>query len=138
MRPRPRAWSRAQSAATGALLRRPGAHHWKSAYARVGGGAWGLLHLLRFLGLAGVAEEIGLDAVLAVVEVRIAAATREQILVPAPLDDPAVLQDEDRVRAADGREPVRDDKGRPALHQGSQPLLDRGLVLAVERGCRLV
>ncbi len=98
-----------------------------------------LLILLRLrLGLARVAEQVRLQVVLPGVEVVIAAAEGEQLLVAAALDDLPLLQHQDRVRPADGRQPVGDDEGRPPLHQLGQPFLDQRLALAVERRGRLV
>ena len=58
--------------------------------------------------------------------------------MPAALDDAAVFENQDHVGLPDGREPVGDDEGRPPLHELGEALLDRGLVLAVEGGGRLV
>src|SRR5581483_3766968 len=44
------------------------------------------------------------------VQPRVAPAEREQVVVLALLDDPAVLEHDDAVGVADRREPVRDDE----------------------------
>ena len=48
----------------------------------------------------------------------------EQLLVGTPLDDPAVVDDDDLVGVADGREPVGDRDRRAATHQRRQRTLD--------------
>src|SRR4029453_11424784 len=60
----------------------------------------------------------GLFLELQFVKFRIRAAAREQLLVAPCFDDPATFQDNDDVGAADGREPMGDDKRRPVQHQG--------------------
>ena len=50
----------------------------------------------------------------------------------------AVAQNEDAVGRHDGRESMRDDKGRAAFGQARQRLLDLFLVLGIERGGRFV
>src|SRR5450830_219600 len=62
--------------------------------------------------LARVDELVGFEVVLLVVERAVAAAQRDELRVRAPLDDLAVLEDQDLVRAADRRQPVRDDERR--------------------------
>ncbi len=88
--------------------------------------------------LARIQEQVRLQAVLARVEVGVAASPGQQLLVPATLDDAASLDDEDRVGSPDRRQPVGDDEGRAPLHQLGEALLDQGLALAVERGGGLV
>ena len=56
----------------------------------------------------------------------------------AALGDPAALDDEDLVGAADGRQAVGDDEGGAAGHRLGERLLDRGLVRRIERRGRLV
>ena len=56
----------------------------------------------------------------------------------AALYDAAVAHDEDAVRAADGGQPVRDDKAGAALHHGGKRLLDADLGTGVNGACRLV
>src|SRR5438445_4247429 len=50
-------------------------------------------------------------------QLRVAAADREQLLVRTLLDQAAVFKDQDAVGAADGREAVRDEDGRPSVGQ---------------------
>src|SRR5438552_363455 len=83
--------------------------------------------------LARIEKQIRLDPILTRVEIRVASAASEQLLVASALYDPAVLDDEDRVGAANGGQPMRDDEGRAPLHELGQALLDQGLALAVER-----
>src|SRR5450631_3211772 len=97
-----------------------------------------LLLLVHAHGLAGVQEQVGFEPVLPVVEVRVAPAAGEQLLMAAALDDTAPLDDEDRVGATYGRESVRDDERRAPLHELREALLDERLALAVERRRRLV
>ena len=56
----------------------------------------------------------------------------------ALLDDPAVLEHDDQVGAADGREPVRDDERGAAGEQARERLLDHGLAGDVDARGRLV
>ena len=53
---------------------------------------------------------------LAVVRRGVRAALGEQFSVRALLDDVALFHEQDAVRVADGRKPVRDDKARSAAH----------------------
>ena len=56
----------------------------------------------------------------------------------AALDDPAAVVDEDLVGPEDGRQPVGDRDGRPALDQALERRLDEPLADGVERRRRLV
>jgi hypothetical protein len=58
--------------------------------------------------------------------------------VRAAFDDLSMFEDEDLVRAPDGREAVRDDEGRPAEPQRTQAVLDDRLAFAVEARRRFV
>src|SRR6185503_15772452 len=82
--------------------------------------------------LARVHEALVLEGVLAVVELAVAAAAREQLGVGAALDDAPALEHEDLVGRADGREAVRDHEGRAAAPQARERVLDVALALAVE------
>ena len=75
---------------------------------------------------------------LGAVEVGVEAAGGEQLGVRAALDDPAVVDDEDLVGVADGRQPVRDDDRRTSGQSGREGPLHRDLRLGVEVGRRLV
>ena len=55
-----------------------------------------------------------------------------------PLHNPATLEHEDLIRAADRRQPVRDHERRPPMAQGAQPILDLGFALGIETGGRFV
>ena len=57
--------------------------------------------------------------------------------VPA-VDDPAVVEDDDQVGAADRREPVRDDERRPSREEPAQAALDAPLGADVDRRGRFV
>src|SRR4051812_14424613 len=80
---------------------------------------------LRLLALAGFAgHELGPG------ELGEAAAFGDELVEGAGLDDAALVEAEDAVGVADGREPVRDDEGGAPLHD----LLERELELALGRG----
>ena len=64
---------------------------------------------------------------LALVELRVGPAEREQLLMRALLDDVAVIHHQDKVGVHDGREPVRDHKARTALRERLHGLHDRAL-----------
>ena len=66
------------------------------------------------------------------------AALGQQGLVVAALHQPAVIEHEDVVAVAHARQSMRHDQRRAALHQAVQRCLDRGLVLGVDAGERLV
>src|SRR6185312_16684877 len=92
-------------------------------------GNLGLLRLRRKV-LARVDEAIGLELVLLVVQLAVAAVEREQLLVRAALDDLAGFEHEDLIRAANRRQAMRDDKGGAARTQAPQAVLDHLLALA--------
>ena len=73
-----------------------------------------------------------------VVEPRIAAAEPDQMVVRAVLDDAAVLERDDAVGLAHGRQPVRDDEDGAARRDALHVVLDDALALVVERARRLV
>ena len=52
----------------------------------------------------------------------------------ATLDDAAVFNDQDLVRAANGGEAVRDDEGGAAAHQVGEALLNQGFGFGIEAG----
>ena len=64
-----------------------------------------------------------LEAVLLVVELPVAPAAGEQLLVRAALDDLAVLEHQDLIRAANRRQPMRDDErgAAPAQRLAGRP-----------------
>ena len=66
------------------------------------------------------------------VQVRVQPAGREQLLVTAALADPPVVDDQDLVGLADGRQPVGDDQRGAAGQRGPERLLDGGLRLGVQ------
>src|SRR5215207_5389734 len=69
---------------------------------------------------------------------RIDAARGEERAVRALLLDAPLVEDDEPVERRDGREPVGDGDHRLAFHERRERLLDRGLDLRVEGGCRLV
>src|SRR5260221_8959764 len=82
--------------------------------------------------LAGIDELVGLELVLLVVERAVPSTHGDELGVGPALDDLAVLEDQDLVRAADRRQPVCDDERGPAPPQRLQPALAEGLACAVE------
>ena len=86
----------------------------------------------------GIDEAVALEVVLLVVELPVAAAAREQLVVRAALDDLAAFEHQNLIGAANRRQPVRDDERRPAVAQRSQAVLDHRLALAVEARRRFV
>ena len=82
---------------------------------------------------AGGEEEVGFQAVLAGVEVVVAALHGVELVVVAALDDEAAFDDEDLVGAADGGEAVGDDEGGAADHELVEAGLNHGLGLGIER-----
>src|ERR1700733_14840940 len=62
-----------------------------------------------------------------VMEFGVESAGQHQLFMVAPLDDGAVVQHKDRVRAADGGEPVGNHDGSLAFHQTIQSLEDQPL-----------
>src|SRR5581483_7800453 len=90
-----------------------------------------LLRLRREV-LAGIDEAIGLELVLLVVQLPVAAVQPQQFGVRAALDDLARFEHQDLIRAADRRQPMRDDERRPPGSQLAEAILDHLLALAVE------
>src|SRR5687767_15607072 len=76
--------------------------------------------------------------VLALVDLRVHPATREQVRMPSLLHDPAVIEHDDAIGAADGTEAVRDDQRRAAAQKLFHRFTDQALALAVEAGRRLI
>src|SRR5204862_2802737 len=72
------------------------------------------------------------------VETVVKPAAREELGVRALLHDAPSVEDEDPVRALDGREAVRDHDRRPATHESIECLLHQELALVVERARCLV
>src|SRR5262249_12064516 len=72
------------------------------------------------------------------VELRVEAARRDELVVPAALDDAATVDDEDDIGVADRREPVRDDHAGPGGQERAQRLLDGQLGARVDVRGRLV
>ena len=65
-----------------------------------------------------------LHSELAGVELSVEAVLCEQLSVCAPLDYRAVVHNQDNIGVADGREPVRNNEARSAVHQRVHRLLD--------------
>ncbi len=81
----------------------------------------------------------GLHALeLAVVELGVEAALRQQFVVIALLDDAAVLHNEDDVGLADGGQAVGHDEARAALHHPGKGSLDAHFRAGIDGGSCLV
>src|SRR4030095_2895461 len=83
-------------------------------------------------------ELIALEFVLLVVKLFVTPTGGEQRLVVAALDDLSIFQDQDLIRAANGREAVCNDKGRTPFTQRAQTLLNQGFAFAVQARGRLI
>src|SRR5689334_2003601 len=68
----------------------------------------------------------------------VAAALGDELIVGAALDDVAVVEHDDLVRHADGREPVRDDDRDLVVRELAEALEDLDLGLGVHRRGGLV
>ena len=88
--------------------------------------------------LARIDELVLLGAILRVVELLVAPAQTQQLRLRAALDDLAVLEHENLIRARDRREAVRDDERRAPAAQRAKPVANERLALAVEARCGLV
>jgi len=75
---------------------------------------------------------------LGVVEARVGPIPGEKLVVRAPLHHVALLEDEDDVGAADGREAMRDDEARTTAHELVHGALDELLRAGVDIGRGLV
>jgi hypothetical protein len=74
-------------------------------------------------------EDAGLEPLLAVVEIAIAAVKLIQRLVGSLLNDVALLDNENLISAANGREAVGDHERCPAVHEEVEACLDEGFGL---------
>ena len=84
-------------------------------------------------------ELSGLHALeLAVVEIRIEALLRKQLLMRTALDDIAIFQYKDQISILDCRKPVCDYKRSSSLHQFVHGSLDDKLGSRIDRACRLI
>src|SRR5207249_10319088 len=83
-------------------------------------------------------EAVPLEAVLLVVQLPVAAAPREQLVVRAALDDLAVLEHQDLIGALNRRQPMGDDERRPAAAERPQTVLNHRLAFAVQARSGLV
>src|SRR4051812_48208002 len=88
--------------------------------------------------LTRVDEPIAFELVLLVVQLAVAAALCDQLVVRPSLDDLPGFEDQDLIRALDGRQPVRDDERGASAPQRFQAVLDQCLALAVEARRRFV
>src|SRR6476661_3082298 len=70
-----------------------------------------------------------LGAVLLLVQLAIAATERDQLAMRSALDDLAVFQHEDLVRALDRRQTMGDDERRPAAAQRAETVADQRFTL---------
>src|SRR5437879_11817151 len=88
--------------------------------------------------LAGIDERILLGAVLLLVELAVTAAESDQLAVCAAFDDLPGLENEDLIRALDGREAVGDDERGASAAERAKAVADHRLALAVEARRRFV
>ena len=72
------------------------------------------------------------------VELGVLAVECEEFVVRALLDDAAVVEHDDRVGGADGRQPVGDHQGGPSVQRRVERGLHGGFGTGVEARCRLV
>ncbi len=79
-----------------------------------------------------------MDTGLQVVEVCVAPIRADQLIMATILDDAAMLECNDPVRIAHGREPMRDDEHSPAGGDPSHVLLDGALAFVIKRAGSLV
>ena len=75
---------------------------------------------------------------LAVPHASVKSAMRQQLLMGAALDYPAVVEHQNLVGADDGREPVRNDERGAVFSHAIERVLDVAFGVAVERRCRFV
>src|SRR6266508_4660564 len=95
--------------------------------------------MTRGTGLTGVASSADfMNSCLQPMQGCIAAASLDQRVMGAVLDQASALERHDAIRRAHGREPVRDDENRPSLGDLFHVLLDDALALIVEGARRLV
>src|SRR5499427_10588092 len=95
--------------------------------------------MTRRIGLTGVAGSGDfMDSRLQPMQGCIAAASLDQRVMGAVLDQAAALERDDAIRRPHGREPVRDDENRPPLGDLFHVLLNDALALIVEGTRRLV
>ena len=71
-------------------------------------------------------------------ELGVKAAPANELAVRAGLDDLTLVQHDDSVSADDARKPMRDNQRGATRHQAVQRFLNRGLVLGINAGERLV
>ena len=62
----------------------------------------------------------------------------DQRVVGSAFDHKTGIEDMDHIRMLNGREPVRDDDGRPPLHQNLEGILDLPLRIRIQRAGGLV
>src|SRR5207249_6286339 len=82
---------------------------------------------------ARVDVDVLFRAVLAIMQIAVAAAQTHELLVRTSFDDRAGLEDDDLIGALDRREPVGDDERRATPPQIAKPVANHRLALAVER-----
>src|SRR5688572_4129857 len=75
---------------------------------------------------------------LQLIEPRVGAARRQELVMRPALDDPPAIEHENLRRVLNGREAMRDDEYGAALEQAIDRLLDQALGLGVERRGGLV
>src|SRR5216110_963449 len=89
-------------------------------------------------GRTGRCRQIVLAGELGLIEARVKTVAGKELGVLPGLDDAAAIQYTDQISTDNGREAVRNDNCRAALHQAAQCRLNLPLRLAVERRRRFV
>src|SRR6266567_575705 len=79
-----------------------------------------------------------MDTGLQIVKVCVTTVRADQLIMATVLDDAAMLEGDDPVRVAYGREPMSDDKHGPARGNSFHILLDGALTFVVQGAGRLV
>src|SRR5262245_40957273 len=88
--------------------------------------------------LSRIDNRVLFRAILLLIQLPVPAADRQQLAMRAALDDLAVLQHQDLIRAFDRRQPVRDDERRAAAAQRTEAVADHRFTLAIETRRRFV
>src|ERR1700678_2216959 len=83
-------------------------------------------------------EAVGLDPMLAGIQVVVAPFQRIKGGVRAPLQDQATLDHQDLISPADGREPVGDHERSAPLHQVAEAILNHGIRFRIKRRSRFI
>src|ERR1700674_95843 len=83
-------------------------------------------------------KQIAFQTMLLGVQLEVTSAQRIELFVSAAFDNLSLLDHQNLIGAPNGRQAVRDHKGRAALHQVGEPLLNHLLGFGIEAGGGLV